>query len=179
MSELEDEFNEIMKAIGKKPNLIAVQEAADELLHHSTSHVYTGPAIAGDHIDGWPMSVLLGRLSSPSMKIAVGAELKRRTGMGGGAIGVWAPPPVLQAVERSGRPFTLEERMAARMHWGTFGGNNNKWAPGFQHMAVHQAGDKIFVWVITKEGEAITLEDEAGIFPSDAMVTKLHLLEKT
>ena len=84
------------------------------------------------------------------------------------------------------RPFTLNERMAARMHWGTLGGGNwgtlgggkNSWAPGFEHMTIHQAGDKVFVWVLTIDLEPVTLEDEAGLFPSDTMVTKLRLMEK-
>lgn len=68
--------------------------------------------------------------------------------------------------------FSLEEKLSARMNW-------HAWGAGFDHVAAHAAGDKIFVWVLTKDLAPVTIEDEAAMYPSDALVTKLRLMQHT
>lgn len=39
------------------------------------------------------------------------------------------------------------------------------------------AGDKVFVFVV-QDNQAVTLEDDAALFPSDTLITQLRLLDK-
>jgi hypothetical protein len=65
-----------------------------------------------------------------------------------------------------------------RMGWGRVGDGN--WASGFEHVAIHTSATStvVHVWVISKTGQAITMEDEAALFPSDTFITKLNLLKE-
>lgn len=45
----------------------------------------------------------------------------------------------------------------------------------FQDLFTSFAGDKVFIFIV-KKNEAITLEDDASMYPSDALVTQLRLL---
>lgn len=82
-------------------------------------------------------------------------------------------PPVVN--HQGNRPYSLGEMMAARMRWGAGDGN---WAPGFAHMAIHSVGDKVHIWIITKDGQSIVLKDDEPLYPSDAIITKLRLLQQ-
>jgi hypothetical protein len=94
-------------------------------------------------------------------------------GAGGGVSGIYAPPP-FPAPER---PYTFEEQLAMRMRWGRI--EESKWAPGFEHVAVHApaGGTMVHIWVVTKDAQSTVLEDEVSLFPSDALVTKLNMLK--
>jgi hypothetical protein len=81
------------------------------------------------------------------------------------AIGRAPPPP---------RRYTLEEKLSARMDWAADSG----WSQGFSHMAVHRAGDMVHVWIITKDAKSAVLEDGAELYPSDALITKIRLLQQ-
>jgi hypothetical protein len=76
------------------------------------------------------------------------------------------------------RPYTVEERLAMRMGWGR--PEECKWAPEFEHAAMHTAPTRnmVFIWVITKDGQSVVLEDEAPLFPSDGLVTKLNMMKQ-
>ena len=89
---------------------------------------------------------------------------------GGGGAGHIATP--------SSRPHSLEEMMAMRMRWGaTPPGQMHPNAVGFKHMAMHAAGDVVHIWIITHDGKSLVLEDEHGLYPSDALITKIRLLQ--
>jgi len=47
----------------------------------------------------------------------------------------------------------------------------------FEHLSTAKAGDKVFIFVV-QNNQPVTLEDEAGMFPSDTLVTQLRLLMK-
>ena len=47
----------------------------------------------------------------------------------------------------------------------------------FDHLHTCFAGEKVFVLVV-QHGSAVLLEDPAGLFPSDTLVTQLGLLRK-
>lgn len=47
----------------------------------------------------------------------------------------------------------------------------------YQYFATALAGDKVFVFIV-QDNQAVTLQDEAAMFPSDVLITQLRLLEK-
>ncbi len=47
----------------------------------------------------------------------------------------------------------------------------------YQDLFTSLAGDKVFVFVV-QDGQAVTLEDTAAMFPSDQLITQLRLLDK-
>jgi len=47
----------------------------------------------------------------------------------------------------------------------------------FQHLSTALAGDKVFVFVVVKD-QAVTLEDDHLLFPSDTLITQLRLLQE-
>lgn len=69
---------------------------------------------------------------------------------------------------------SLHDMLCMRMRWHGVEGARS----GFDHVAVHSAGDKVFVWVITKDTQTVTMEDDGALFPSDALITKLRLLQQ-
>lgn len=168
--------------------LIAPHEAAaDALIEHAHCNPYNGPPMQGDMYCGWPVRALID-LTLKNEQARVAVALKNRftltntrrhnmpahthslsAGSGGGGAGAMS----------SSRPHSLEEMMSMRMRWGALmPGANAPWAVGFAHMAMHQAGDAVHVWIITKDGKSIVLEDEQGLYPSDALVTKIRLLQR-
>ena len=48
--------------------------------------------------------------------------------------------------------------------------------PDFLSAAAH--GDKVYVFVASRHGPPIILEDESHLYPSDALMAKLHLMDK-
>ena len=46
---------------------------------------------------------------------------------------------------------------------------------GFTDLHTTLEGDRVFVFIVLK-GKALTLEDDAGMFPSDTLVTQIRLL---
>lgn len=71
--------------------------------------------------------------------------------------------------------YSDEQLLAGRMRWGVPG---NPWAPGFSDITIKRAGGSVHVWVITKDAKSVVLEDEPGLYPSDALITKLNMLKQ-
>ena len=156
---------------------------AEAMEQHALTHVYYGPTRSGDMFGGWPTdelvkAVLAGKM--PAEQAQAIMELKMKHGLlgasyggggGGGMAGasIQSPVPV--------RPYTNEERLSMRMGWGRV--ENSMWAPDFEHVDIHRAAGSpiVHVWVISKSGQSIVLEDDAALFPSDALVTKLTMLK--
>lgn len=70
------------------------------------------------------------------------------------------------------KPSNLE-RLAMRMGW-----DDGK-VKTLQHLDIVALPDKVMVWVITKDDfQSVVIEDDVSMFPSDALVTQLRLLEK-
>lgn len=66
------------------------------------------------------------------------------------------------------------EMLCMRMRWQPYSGTDS-----FHYITVHPAGEKMYVWLITKgEFEPITLEDDLAMYPSDMLITKLRMIEK-
>lgn len=47
----------------------------------------------------------------------------------------------------------------------------------FQHLSTAWTGEKVFVFVVEHD-QAVTLEDDANLFPSDVLITQLRLIAK-
>lgn len=47
----------------------------------------------------------------------------------------------------------------------------------YQHFSTALAGDKVFIFVV-QDNQAVVLDDNAAMFPSDTLITQLRLLEK-
>jgi hypothetical protein len=68
--------------------------------------------------------------------------------------------------------LTLTELLAARMRWHHYPPDK------FHFIDAKEASEHVYVFVITNSSfEAITLKDEASIFPSDELCGKLRLIE--
>lgn len=52
--------------------------------------------------------------------------------------------------------------------------------PGYPFFECHEAKKtgKVFVCLISEDGQPITIEDDADLFPSDTLITQLRLLKK-
>lgn len=70
------------------------------------------------------------------------------------------------------RVYTYQNKMEMRMGW----------QPGhvpsvFAFVEYRMVGDKAFMWILTNDGQSIVLEDDAALFPSDVLITKVRLME--
>lgn len=65
--------------------------------------------------------------------------------------------------------------LAMRMRWGQFGNRDGE-LPPVEHIDAHGSGDKVFVFIVHK-GEAMLIEDDKDLYPSDQLITKLRLLK--
>lgn len=79
----------------------------------------------------------------------------------------------LATVGRSAnRPLpSWDEMLRVRMRWPTLKVGD------FISVDVRKAGEKVFVWIITKDFKSVVIEDTADMFPSDQMVTQIRLLQ--
>lgn len=159
-------------SMGAIPTMLSARVAACE--DHAYANSYNGPPMQGDMFAGWPLKELVKTVhpnltTSEWMQVLV--EMKRKHGLmlRQGSISAATPPS---------RPYSYEERLAMRMNWGRIG--DSQWAPGFAHVAVHApaGSNMVHVWVITKTAQSVVLEDEAPLFPSDALVTKLNMMKE-
>lgn len=80
-------------------------------------------------------------------------------------------PPTYQPYRDFDGGVTLVGHIALRLRW--LPGN----LPPLDALFAHRADDKVFVFVVV-DGQAVTLEDGWDLFPSDALITQLRLLEK-
>jgi hypothetical protein len=153
------------------------EHAAIALEEYAVSTPYTGPSNGSPAYCGWPVMELLKNVP-PAMRSSVAAAFYKRnvsvmgqasaSGKVGGTL-----PPLRQAA--TPKQYSLENMMAMRMRWGQMGG---EWAVGFAHMAMHEAGDVVHVWIISHDGQSVVLQDEAGLFPSDTLITKIRLMQQ-
>lgn len=69
------------------------------------------------------------------------------------------------------RPNFPMDMLAMRMRW------SDMLAPPFDHISIHWRADhpKAYVFLVHKL-EAVTLEDDATLFPSDQLISQLRLL---
>jgi hypothetical protein len=73
------------------------------------------------------------------------------------------------AFQPSGYSMTLEQMIAMRLHI------KEGHAMPFEFLRAHRTTDRVYVFIVDKE-QAVTLEDDHGLFPSDALITKLRLM---
>jgi hypothetical protein len=98
-------------------------------------------------------------------------------GVGGGGGGIsdhhWYALPSVTDLQHGvyRHPYTLSPRqmIGMRLHIPPDG------VIPFDRIEVHHGADKYLIWVVNK-GQSVVLEDETGLFPSDALITQLRLL---
>jgi hypothetical protein len=88
--------------------------------------------------------------------------------MMGGVAGV-NPYISNNAFQPFGYSMTLEQMIAMRLHI------KEGHAMPFEFLRAHRTTDRVYVFIVDKE-QAVTLEDDHGLFPSDALITKLRLM---
>lgn len=64
---------------------------------------------------------------------------------------------------------TLNDMIRSRMRWSNANGS-------FSYLHAHSEKERVFIFGVIN-GEPVMLEDDAGLFPSDQLVTQLRLLE--
>lgn len=144
------------------------REVAEATRNYAFSHSYTGAAgaaVGGCYFAGWPLPALLDAALA-------GFSQQDKNVVGDTIRSMYVP----LAVDSEPGPslYSFEAMLAMRMRWGF--PPENTWAPGFSHVAIHKSGDTILVWVVSRNGGSVVLEDESSLFPSDALVTKLNLM---
>lgn len=70
-------------------------------------------------------------------------------------------------------PMDPMQQIAMRMRWGSEPGRII--VTGFEFIQAY-VKDNVAVVFIVHGGKPVTIEDDAGLFPSDALITKLRLL---
>lgn len=149
-----------------------MSSAADAMVTYAINNLCTLPVTGGDTFAGWPID----KLAEAALPFA--SQLQR-----GAAIAAlkskYAPvqrnmPPPALATPSTILPI---EMLAMRMRW-PMPSHAPKWHGGFAHIAVHAAGDKVHTWIITTDGQATTIEEDATRYPSDALITKLNMLKR-
>lgn len=80
-------------------------------------------------------------------------------------------------MNRTVNPMTM---IAMRMKWGVYKdgvqfGTYNPPVP-FEHMSVHLNAEKAIIFIVCNK-QPVTLTDDLPLFPSDALVTQLRMLE--
>lgn len=69
------------------------------------------------------------------------------------------------------RVYSLQEKMEMRMGWVA-----DRHSDAFACVEYHRLGDKVFVWVLTKDVQSVVLEDDHALFPSDTLITKIRMM---
>lgn len=54
---------------------------------------------------------------------------------------------------------------------------NSSDKPPFDFLTTHRQDDRVFVFVV-QNGSAVVIEDEAVLYPSDHLITKLNLIRR-
>ena len=93
----------------------------------------------------------------------------------------WATPTLAPAINKNPVPTNLGSVIENEMYRSKLVAMRLRLREGenmpFQYFATALAGDKVFVFVV-QDGQAVVLEDDAPLFPSDKLITQLRLLEK-
>jgi hypothetical protein len=84
-------------------------------------------------------------------------------------MGQYAPVPTTKDMRES------QEGRKAMLRMRVSGSVNGNLPVSFLEM--YRTGDTVFVFIVAN-GAAIILEDNAGLFPSDTLISQLRLLEK-
>ena len=94
-------------------------------------------------------------------------------------------PPSHQHLAFDGPKVTPLTMIAMRMGWGPYSGvpirfGSDLSVTPFQFIEAVRAvgGGKTYVFVLTRDGKPVTLEDDSPLFPSDQLITQLRLLEQ-
>jgi hypothetical protein len=111
----------------------------------------------------WPLSELL-KDKSLDVQLAFMREYYKLTGGG---------KTVNSGAEQQRKPrYTDEEKLRMRMGW-----DQTQRSDRFATINIHSLKDKVLVFVVMHDDSHVVIEDDKGLFPSDALVTALRVLE--
>lgn len=74
--------------------------------------------------------------------------------------------------------ITAMSKLAMRMQWGPYAPRDVQGITAsipFDHMSIHEGSSKAFIFIV-HGSEAITLEDDMVLFPSDKLCTQIRML---
>lgn len=97
-------------------------------------------------------------------------------------------PSIFDAADKNREAIRMKHvspmsMICMRMKWGMFSDPGPDSAGfmmpqvPFEHISVHLTKEVAIVFIVSK-GEPVTIKDDANIFPSDALVTQLRMLEE-
>jgi hypothetical protein len=141
-----------------------VNDAIEKIDEYARNNIPT-PGVGGDLYMGFPINDLL-KVVHRDLRPPVLSEIARRRGwptQSGASMKAQSPP----------RVYTYKEKMEMRMGW----------QPGehepFVFVEYRSVQDTAFMWILTTDAQSVVLEDDAALFPSDALITKVRLLGGT
>ena len=95
------------------------------------------------------------------------------------ATGAWQPPTNVPQTDPSQSSKELLSMLAMRMRWTdlTLARGDFAIVHPFKHIGLcdNHDGSMVLVFIVTSDGHLV-IEDEAAMFPSDKLVTKLRVL---
>jgi hypothetical protein len=148
-----------------------------KMVDHALSSAYIGAPTQGDYYGGWPLeklsrAVVAGLADSEYIKLEL--EFKKNMGLVGTHLRTRVlptPPNPIDPVVN----YTPVEMLSMRMRWdrNAYGKSHGG---AFLHVDVYDAGTKVFVFIVTNDVSAVTLEDDKELYPSDTLITKIRLL---
>ncbi len=162
----------------------SIKSQTDLVEQFAMANIYVAPAPSGVvniHnpiiVAGWPIDVLMVAAMVPLPdRAAVKVELTQRYTMyGNGPLQVPQHPASGQAVQpppSTGRPHSLMDMLRMRMGWRML----LPYHTNFAHVDGFERGEFVHLWIVTMDNQSVTFSDEAAMFPSDSLVTKLRLL---
>lgn len=169
--EIDKKLEELMQQGLNEPatKKVDARKLAIALEQHAMSAPYLGPPTSGGGpmFCGWPI-VELAKLAPTSLQAEVLHAIVAKNSRG---IIPAAMPPGGYAAMPLGRPHSLEEMLSMRMRWRSIESQNT-----FAHVGVYERNETVHIWIVTKDNASINLQDEAALYPSDALVTKLRML---
>lgn len=155
-----------------------IEQAVNQCQDYAHKNIYVGALTGGEIYSGWPIDDLVDATfpnGTTPFKAIVATTLKNRWSarglFSGSHVGGFGPPQARPSNPPNPPSFpSNREMLKMRMRW-------QNWGEGFEHIDVHQQGDKVHIWIIANDGQSIVLEDEGPLFPSDAIVTKLNMIK--
>lgn len=93
----------------------------------------------------------------------------------------WQMAPIVHAINKNPVPSNLGSVIESEVYRHRLLAMRLRLLEGetfpYQDLFTSLAGDKVFVFVV-QDNQAVTLEDNATMFPSDQLITQLRLLDK-
>jgi len=141
-----------------------IEEEIDKITEYAATN-NPPQGVSGTLFGGHSLASLL-QAVPVALRAQVHREMEYRYGIGGRAnVGMQA--------QKAQRVYTYKEKMEMRMGW-----QPNEHKP-FAFVEYRMVQDTAFMWILTDDAKSVVLEDDAALFPSDTLITKVRLLGGT